>query len=77
MHDALTAERLGIPAVAIVTDRFVQTARSLARLRGMPNYPFVVVEHPISDNSDGLLRAKAAHAVAEGLRILGQRAASA
>ncbi len=61
--------------MAIITDAFVQTARSVARLQGLPDYPFVVVEHPIADNPDELLRAKAARAVAEGIKLLGLRPA--
>lgn len=73
MHDAIAAERLGIPSVAIMTDRFVQTAQALARLQGVPDYPFIAIAHPISDNSDDVLRAKALKAVVDGVKLLRQR----
>ena len=59
MHDALSSEKLGIPAAAVITDRFTQTARAMAELNGMPGYPFAVIAHPIADNADAELRAKA------------------
>lgn len=48
----LAAERRGVPAVAIMTDRFVDTAREVAAIQGLPDYPFVVIEHPIAGNPD-------------------------
>ena len=43
MLDAINLEKQGIPAVAVVTEPFAQTAAVLAELNGMPGYPFVVV----------------------------------
>lgn len=63
MHDALAAEQRGIPAAAIITDRFEQSARAVAELNGLPAYPFVVIAHPIANNTDDELRAKAEEAV--------------
>jgi hypothetical protein len=63
LHDALSAERRGIPAVAIMTDRFVVTAREMAALQGLPEYPFVVIDHPIAGNPDAELRDKAERVV--------------
>ena len=34
LHDAISAERLGIPAVAIITDRFEASARAMAEANG-------------------------------------------
>ena len=42
-----------------MTDRFVVTAREMASLEGLPDYPFVVIDHPIAGNPDGELRGKA------------------
>ena len=63
MHDAITAEKAGVTATAIITDRFEQTAKVLAGVSGMPGYPFAVIPHPISNNSDEVLREKAETAV--------------
>jgi hypothetical protein len=73
VHDAILAEQTGIAATAIITDRFAQTARAMAQASGRPGYPFAVVPHPISNNSDTVLREKAekaAHAVQQCVAIL-------
>ncbi|MBI3800693.1 MAG: hypothetical protein HY268_27415 [Deltaproteobacteria bacterium] len=70
MHDAISAEKVGVPATAIITDRFVQTARVMAQVSGMLEYPFAVIAHPISNNSDPVLREKAAVAVQQCIAIL-------
>jgi len=47
MHDdALAAERHGIAAAAVMTDRFVVTAEAVVDLNGLAIYPFVI-PHPI------------------------------
>ncbi|MBI3304140.1 MAG: hypothetical protein HYZ72_18915 [Deltaproteobacteria bacterium] len=70
MHDAISAEKAGILATAIITDRFTQTARVMAQVSGMPGYPFVVIPHPISNNSDAVLRTKAEDTVRQCVAIL-------
>jgi hypothetical protein len=70
LHDAISAEKAGVPATAIITDRFEQTARVMAQVSGMPDYPFVVIPHPISNNSEAILRAKAEEATRRCVEIL-------
>lgn len=41
----------------------------MAQVSGMPDYPFVVIPHPISNNSEAVLRAKAEDAVRQCLAI--------
>ncbi len=48
MHDAILFERLGTPGVSLVTHVFTATARSMAELMGVGDFPFVIVEHPLS-----------------------------
>ena len=60
-------------ATAIITDRFVQTARTMAQVAGVPEFPFAVIAHPISHNSDAVLRAKAEVAVQQCVAILLKR----
>jgi hypothetical protein len=74
MHDAIAAETRGIPAVAIMTDRFVPSARVVAELNGLADYPFVVIEHPIANDDDEMLRRKAEAAVARIVALLTERA---
>jgi hypothetical protein len=73
MHDALAAETRGIPAVAVMTDRFEPTARAVAEVNGIPDYPYVVIAHPIANNSDAELRAKAEAVIDRVIALLTQR----
>ncbi len=68
----MTVEKVGITATAIITDRFVQTAQAIAQVSGMPGFPFAVIPHPISNNDDAVLRAKAAEALRQCVAILAQ-----
>jgi len=74
MHDALAAEQRGVPAVAVMTDRFVPTAVAVAELNGIPDYPYVVIPHPIANNSDDDLRAKAEAVIGRIVALLTERA---
>ena len=71
----MSAEKLGIPAVAVITDRFEVSARAMAEANGRADYPFAVIAHPIAGNSDEELRAKAEVAVAQIVPLLTRRAA--
>ena len=66
----MSAENAGITATAIITDRFVQTAQVMAQVSGRPGFPFAVIPHPISNNDDTVLRAKAEAAVQQCVAIL-------
>lgn len=70
MHDAIIGERLGLPAVGIMTSNFVSAAALMARALGADGYRFVVIEHPISSASPAELAARARKAVADGVEIL-------
>jgi hypothetical protein len=45
---AVSIEKMGKPTAAIVTNRFVENARTRARKNGMPNARLVFVPHPVS-----------------------------
>ena len=66
----MTAERLGVPAMAVMTERFVSAAELMARVLGMPGYPFVVISHPVSSATGDDLRAKARTTIEEVRRLL-------
>jgi sensor domain CHASE-containing protein len=70
VHDAISAERLGIPAAGVITDRFLPTARAMAEFVGLPDYPVTVVAHPISNNTDAEIRAKAEQIVSQAVASL-------
>jgi hypothetical protein len=40
--------RKGLPAIALVTEEFVDQGDFIARAIGMPDIPRTVVEHPVS-----------------------------
>ncbi len=70
MHDAITVEKLGIPAVGVMTTRFVSAADLMARVLGADGYRYVAIEHPISSADEEALDAEAKQALNEGLAIL-------
>jgi hypothetical protein len=70
VHDAISAETLGIPSVGVITDRFLPTARAMAQFMGLPEYPVAMVSHPISNNTDDEVRAKAAEVVRQVIALL-------
>ena len=48
MLDAVEVERAGIPAVAVITHEFGDTARAMLENQGASWYRFVEVAHPIN-----------------------------
>ena len=64
----MTAERRGTPAVAVITDRFVDTANLMAEVCGMPGYRFAVVGHPFASDTREQLQRKAEEAVRQAPR---------
>lgn len=70
MHDAIIAEKAGVVATAIITDRFVPTAQAMATVQGIPDYPFAIIPHPIASNTQQTLREKAEDAVRQCVDIL-------
>ena len=73
MHDAIKAERLGIPSVAIMTDRFKRSAQVVAEVNGLPSYPFALINHPIANDDDAALRTKAEIALRQIVPFLIER----
>ena len=69
----MSAEKLGIPAVAVITDRFELSARAMAEANGLADYPFALIAHPIAGNTDEELRAKAEEAVKALVPLLTRR----
>ena len=69
MHDGITLERQGIPAATIITTVFANTARAYTRLMGVPNFPYLMCPHPITNVRDDALLERA-HALTPGVRSL-------
>ena len=70
MHDAITVEKLGVPAVGVMTTKFVSAADLMARVLGADGFKYVAIEHPISSAGNDALDAEAKRTVEEGLAIL-------
>ena len=70
MHDAITFEEKGIPAAYISTSAFVDLSKTVARLRGLPDYPFVVVPHPVGSLSQDRLKERGRTIAAQVANIL-------
>ena len=65
MHDSLTLEALGIPAVAIATEEFRTAARAQAAALGRADFDAVYVRHPIQDQTTDEITARADAALDE------------
>jgi hypothetical protein len=63
-------EKLGVPAVGVMTTNFVSAADLMARVLGADGYRYVAIEHPISSANDAALDAEAKRTVEEALSIL-------
>ena len=59
-----------MPTVVICTEPFVTSADAMANLGGVPDYPYVVVPHPLGSRTMDQLRELAAEALPDVLSIL-------
>ena len=71
MHDGISFEQLGKRAIVLCTEPFEVTARNIARMMGLPDYPFVMVEHPIGSRTLPEIRVLAVSAYEQAVPILG------
>ena len=70
MHDAISLENRGVPTAVLISDQFIPGVQAIAKTRGLPDYPFVVVKHPIGSLTDDLLRERASDALPQVLDVL-------
>ncbi len=70
MHDGIEFEKNGVPAAVICTEPFVSSGKAMSKIGGIPDYPFVVVPHPLGSLPDDVLRERAVRAAPEVLQIL-------
>ncbi len=70
MHDAITIEKAGVPAALICSEPFIRTAMSIARIQGIPDYPFAVVTHPVATLEPEAVMDRARQALPRVLEIL-------
>ena len=70
MHDGITFEQTGKRAVVLCTTPFEVTAKNMARMLGLPDYPFVMVDHPLGSCTASELKRRAAFASEQAVGIL-------
>jgi hypothetical protein len=70
LHDGISFEQLGKRAVVLCTEPFEVTAKNIARIMGLPGYPFMMVQHPIGSCTTIELKSRAEVAYSQVLRIL-------
>ena len=72
MHDAVTFERAGMPAAAICTEPFITSGVAMAKIGGIPDYPFAVMDHPLGSLDQQTLKEKAREITPRIIEILVQ-----
>lgn len=70
MHDSIKSEQFGIPSISIMTSKFVSAAEMMSRALGAEEYPFVIINHPISSASKDELKIQASIALKEGVNLI-------
>ncbi len=68
MRDGVNLARLGIPAVALVTEDFWPQGDFVAQSLGMPDIPRVQLPHPLAGTGEENLRRVAGETVADVLQ---------
>ena len=75
VHDGIEMEKMGIPAIAVCTEAFLPGLDALCKMRGMPEYKFAVVPHPLGVLFADELRGRAELAAPQIVQIVLDRAA--
>ena len=70
MYDSLKLEALGVPAIAICTEPFESGAQAIANMAGIPDYPFVIIQHPIGSLTPEQIRERAIEAAPQIIQSL-------
>jgi hypothetical protein len=70
LHDGISFEQLGKRSLVLCTEPFEVTAKNIARVLGLPAYPFLMVQHPIGSCTLAELKARAEVAYRQALAIL-------
>lgn len=47
MYDGIALERQGVPAVVVCTELFEPTAKQMAEMQGVNDFPMVLIPHPL------------------------------
>jgi len=63
-------EKLGVPTAVVVTEPFVTSAKAMAIVHGLPDYPFAIILHPIAATDIEELEKRADRTIEEVISIL-------
>lgn len=69
MHDGFSLESLGVPTAVIVTTTFLHEAKVQRAALGMAGLAPVVIEHPLSSISEDEIKARAADALGQVVKV--------
>ena len=69
--DGIMFELAGVPAVSVVSDSFLLSARAMARVQGFPGFEFIAVHHPVASLGVDELRGRVQDVLSDVLRIVG------
>ncbi len=75
MLDSIHLEKRGIPTALIITTIFRDFVLALAKAQGYPQFPVVVVQHPVAYLNDAELEARAREVVRQAVNIFARGAA--
>jgi len=70
VHDGIAFERRGIPAAVVCTEPFIHMGRATAEVAGLPDYPFLLVPHPMGRLRPEELRVRAETVLAAVVDLL-------
>ncbi len=74
MHDGITFEQSGKRALVLCTTPFDVTARNIARMLGIPDYPYALLQHPLGNCTEDQVAERAQMAFRYGKDILTKEA---
>jgi hypothetical protein len=63
-------ETVGVPTAVVNTEPFITSSKAMAVAQGIPDYPFVVIPHPIAATEKVLLEEWAEQVIEEVSNIL-------
>jgi hypothetical protein len=68
--DAVILEKAGVPAIPIITDAFDATAKEMAELWGVPEFRYVMMQHPLASLTEDQMELRASGLIGKVLGLL-------
>ena len=63
-------EKLGVPSAVVNTEPFIASSQAMAVAQGIPDYPFVIIPHPIAATEKAHLEVWADGVIEQVINIL-------